>query len=126
MSETPKQVAERRARAICPVVCKVPCATCLFRAKAVATSDEQAGMVLVQDWQDIATAPINVTVWAYGTIPGDYGYTTDCKDMVKARKEPSGKWAFAQPMGRHDPMWWTPDAWMPLPPPPAAKEPRDG
>jgi hypothetical protein len=78
------------------------------------------GLVVVQGWQDIASAPVGVVVWAYGTIEGDYGYTTDRKDTVKAVKEPTGKWRFAQPMGRHDPMFWTPDAWMPLPAAPIA------
>jgi hypothetical protein len=81
---------------------------------------EAKGMMVVQGWQGIESAPKGVVVWAYGTIEGDYGYTEDRKDMVKALKEPTGKWRFAQPMGRHDPISWTPDAWMPLPASPLA------
>lgn len=70
------------------------------------------------EWRPIEEAPKDVVVLAYGTIRGDYGYTPDRKDMVKAQKDSSGKWRFAQPMGRHDPSWWEPTHWMPLPEPP--------
>ena len=69
-------------------------------------------------WEDIATAPRDGTaIWAYGTIGGDWGYTPDREDMAKTAYR-SGRWRFAQPMGRHDQTAWQPTHWRPLPAPP--------
>lgn len=69
-------------------------------------------------WQPIETAPKEIAVWAYGLIPGEYGYAPDEYDMVKAVKGRDGRWTFAQAMPRYAPIYWKPSHWMPLPAPP--------
>jgi hypothetical protein len=105
-----------------------PDATFADYAQAALAEIKANGFAVGRGWQDIASAPVNEVVWAYGTIEGDYGYTEDRNDMVKAIKDKAGAWYFAQPMGRHDRLTWRPTHWMPLPDAPltAAQEPGEG
>jgi hypothetical protein len=76
-------------------------------------------MIEAEAWRPIETAPRDVKIWAYGTIHGDYGYTPDRQDMIKATWD--GKRAVPmQPMRRHD-TGFTATHWMPLPAPPAIR-----
>jgi hypothetical protein len=69
-------------------------------------------------WRGIEIARDTAVVWGYGLIEGDPGYTEDRFDMAKTCKADNGKWAFAQPMRRHDPLFWQPTHYQPLPAPP--------
>lgn len=102
------------------------CGETLIEAAAELTrlQAENARLKARVGWQPIETAPKGEVVWAYGLIPGDYGYTLDRHDMAKTRLGRDGRWTFVQPMGRHDPTYWSPTHWMSLPKPPTTLNER--